>query len=179
VFGWSGAKLFAFPFAFLLFSFPIPSVIYSPVVVGLQSFVATINVELLRLGGIPASQAGSLIHLPGGTVGIDEACSGVRSLQSTVMATCFISYLTLRSRLFQSMLLFLGISLAVFGNLVRSLFLSYTANSQGVQAIEKFHDAAGWSILLFTAVGVAGLAFGLARLEKGIRVKTGSVSEHR
>ncbi len=166
VFGWNGARHFAFAFAFILFSLPIPSFIYSPIVLGLQKIVAVINVELLNLAGIAAMQTGSLIRLPTGTVGIDEACSGIRSMQSTIMATLFIGYLTLKSLSLRVMLFGLGIGLAIFGNLIRSLFLSFVANAQGVQSIERFHDAAGWSILLFTAAGVALLAFLLARVEK-------------
>ena len=183
VFGWRGVRHFAFAFGFILFALPIPSVIYSPIVIGLQSRVAAINVEVLNMIGIPAEQAGSLIRLPNGTVGIDEACSGIRSLQSTVMATLFIGYLTLRARSLQVALLLLGIALALFGNLMRSFFLSYTANTQGLSAIEKFHDAAGWSILLFTACSVAACAMWLGRAEKaamrnkaGRRTRTGDTA---
>ena len=168
VFGWRGVRHFAFSFAFIAFALPIPPAIYNPIVIGLQSKVAAVNVEVLNLIGIPAQQAGSLIHLSNGTVGVDEACSGVRSLQSTVMAALFIGYLTLRNRSLQVGLLALGIVLAVFGNLVRSLFLTFTVYQQGTEAIQKFHDAAGWSILLFTAIGVAGAAVMLGKAEKSI-----------
>ena len=177
VFGWRGARHFAFAFGFILFALPIPSVIYSPIVVGLQAKVAAINVEVLNIVGIPAEQSGTLIRLPNGTVGVDEACSGIRSLQSTVMATLFIGYLTLRARALQVALLFLGIALAIFGNVLRSLFLSYTANAHGLSAIEKFHDAAGWSILLFTAGGVAALALLLSRAEKRSLLRTSDRQE--
>jgi len=166
VFGWPGVRHFAFGFAFILFSIPVPSLIYSPIVLGLQSRVAAINVEVLNLIGIAAEQTGSLIRLPGGTVGVDEACSGIRSLQSTVMATLFIGHLTLRIRSLRCALLVVGMTLAILGNVLRSLLLSYTANAQGLSAIEKFHDAAGWSILIFTAVGVAAVAALLGKAEK-------------
>jgi exosortase len=164
-YGWKGVRFFAFPFLFMLISLPMPSAIYNPIVGGLQSKVATVNVEVLRLFGVPAERVGSLIHLPNGTVGIDEACSGIRSLQSTIMATLFIGYLTLKSRFSQVLLLASGIALAFFGNLARSLFLSFTANSRGISSVEKVHDSAGWSILVFTAAGVALLAWLMTRLE--------------
>ena len=62
--------------------------------------------------------------------------------------------------------------LAVFGNLIRSLYLSITANNKGIASVEQVHDSAGWSILLFTAVGVAILAWLFARLEKWLREQT-------
>lgn len=166
VFGWPGVRRFIFGFLFFLIALPIPSVIYSPIVGGLQTKVASVTVETLNLIGIPAQRVGSLIHLPAGTVGIDEACSGIRSLQSTVMATLFIGYLTLKQFGFQAALLVSGVCLAIFGNLVRAFYLSYTANAHGIEAIQKTHDAAGWSILLFTAIGVSLLAWLFNKAEK-------------
>jgi len=168
VFGWAGIRFFAFPVLFLLIALPLPSAIQNPVVGGLQSLVTRVNVEILNLLGIPAERAGSLIRLPNGTVGINEACSGIRSLQSTMMATLFIGYLTLKRRSLQLALFLSGVGLAVFGNVVRSLYLSITANARGLQAAEKVHDSASWSILIFTVMGVALAAWLIARFEKRV-----------
>jgi exosortase len=166
VFGRAGVRFFAFPFLFLLVAMPMPSVVYDPLVGGLQNQVATFNVEILNLMGIPAERVGSLIHLAKGTVGVDEACSGIRSLQSSVMATLFIGFITLKRTSLQVVLFGCGIFLAIIGNVARSLFLSFTANSKGVAAVSAVHDSAGWSILAFTAVGVGLVAWGLSKLEK-------------
>lgn len=165
-YGWKGVREFGMPFAFLLVAVPLPGVIHSFLVNGLQAKVAAIDVEILNLIGIPAQQVGSLIHLPNGTVGIDEACSGIRSLQSTIMASLFIGYLGLQKNALRVVLLLSGIGLAVLGNLIRSLYLCLTAHSRGLDAIAKVHDAAGWSILAFTATGVVLLAWLLSRVEK-------------
>lgn len=166
VYGGGGVRHFAFAFAFLLVALPVPSVIYHPLVTGLQSHVAAADVELLNLLGIPAQHNGAVIALPNCTVGIDEACSGIRSLQSTVMATLFIGYLTLKNNSGRVALFVSGIGLALLGNLIRSLALSLVANARGSQAIESFHDAAGWSILAFTVAGVAAFAWALNKLER-------------
>lgn len=166
VFGWPGVRFFAFPFLFLLIALPLPSVLYDPIVVGLQNKVAAVNVEVLNAVGIPANRAGSLIHLPNGTVGVDEACSGIRSLQSAVMATLFIGYISLKRKALQTLLLGCGILLAIVGNLGRSLILSLSANAGGAAGVEAAHDSAGWSILVFTGAGVALVAWGLSRYEK-------------
>jgi exosortase len=166
LFGWRGVRHFAMAFAFIYVALPFPSAVHNLVVVGLQGKVAAVDVELLNLMGVPATRVGSLIQLPTCTVGIDEACSGIRSLQSTVMATLFIGYLTLRRNSLRVLLFGSGIALAMLGNVVRSLFLSVVANSRGVGAIKDYHDTAGWSILAFTVVGVGIFAWLLARLEK-------------
>lgn len=166
VFGWAGVTRFAFPFAFILIALPLPGIIYGPVVSGLQAKVAWINTEILNLLGIPAQQVGSLIHLPNGTVGIDEACSGVRSLQSTIMAALFIGYVSLKSNGLRVTLLVLGMCLAVVGNIGRSLYLSLMAHWRGMDSIDRVHDAAGWSVLAFTAAGVILLAWLIGKAEK-------------
>jgi exosortase len=166
VFAAKGLWHFGFAFAFLLIALPMPSILHNLVVGGLQSKIAFLNVQILNVIGIPAERVGSLIRLPSCTVGIDEACSGIRSLQSTVMATLFIGHLTLRRGGLKCLLVGSGVLLAILGNLGRSFFLSYTANARGLPALESVHDTAGWSILLFTAAGVAALAFLLSRLEK-------------
>lgn len=166
VFGGAGVRHFGMAFGFLLIAMPVPSGIQGPIVGTLQNKVAWFNTEVLNLLGIPATQVGSLIHLPAGTVGVDEACSGIRSLQSTIMATIFIGYLTLSRFSLQVLLFLCGISLAILGNLIRSLYLSLTANARGIESIAGVHDAAGWSILTFTALGVIILSWFFKKLER-------------
>jgi exosortase len=179
VFGWPGVRTFAFGFLFLLIALPIPSVIYTPIVGGLQSKVAAVNTEVLGLLGIPAQKVGSLIHLPNGTVGIDEACSGIRSLQSTVMASLFIGYLTLKWNRLRLTLLALGVGLAILGNVIRSLYLCLMAYWRGIESISKVHDTAGWSVLAFTAVGVVLISWVLAQVEKMVEADRAADGEDR
>jgi len=169
VFGWAGVRQLGFAYAFILIALPLPTIIYGPLVAGLQSKVATVNVELLNLIGIPAQQVGSLIHLPNGTVGIDEACSGVRSLQSTIMAAIFIGYVALKRNSLRLVLFGAGVVLAIVGNIGRSLYLSLMAHWRGMDAIDKVHDAAGWSVLAFTAAGVVLLSWMISRAERAVQ----------
>ena len=166
VFGWAGVRHFAFPFLFLLLALPIPEMFYRPLVLGLQAGVASVAVECLELCGVPAQKIGSLVQLPNCTVGIDEACSGVRSLQSTVMAALFIGSELLRSRLTRVFLLAAAVILAVFGNLLRAFFLAWTASRGGLKALHRYHDSAAWSILLFTAIGTIFLARAIAKFDR-------------
>ena len=46
---------------------------------------ASIASETLALCGIPAQLEGNLIRVRTGVVGVSEACSGVRSLQTAIM----------------------------------------------------------------------------------------------
>ncbi len=168
-YGYPGIKTFGFGLAFFLIALPIPSVIYGEIISFLQRWITIVNVEVLALLGTPASIQGNLVQLPTGVLGVDEACSGIRSLQSTVMATLFIGYLTLERLSLRSLLFVSGILLAVLGNLIRVFSLSYSASVKGIEAVDAAHDVAGWSILMFTVVGVGVLSWVFGRLESELK----------
>jgi exosortase len=157
---------FLFPLLFFFIAVPIPHFFWNPIVLGLQSFVAMLNVEALRLMGIPAERFAHVIQLPNTRVGVDEACSGVRSLQSSIMAALFVGDLTLRKAGWKVFFLIGGVVLAIAGNFLRSLYLSLTAYRHGDAALKAVHDTAGWSVLAFTAVGVVLLAMLVTRLDR-------------
>ncbi len=164
--GWRMARLFLIPILFVFVAVPIPKILWNPVVMGLQGLITNLNVETLNLLGIPAARSGNIILLPRGTVGVDEACSGIRSLQASIMAALFISDLTLRRGGMKVFLFLSGIVLAITGNFGRSLFLSLTAARRGMGAMAGVHDTAGWSVLAFTAAGLAMLAWWIGRVER-------------
>lgn len=155
-----------FPLLFMFVAVPLPKILWNPVVFSLQSLITFLNVETLNLLGIPAVQSAHVIQLPNGVVGVDEACSGVRSLQSSIMAALFIGDLTLRRASAKTAFVIAGIGLAVVGNFFRSLYLSLTAHHRGVDAVNTVHDTAGWSILIFTAGGLILLAMAMTRMER-------------
>ncbi len=159
-----------FPFAFLLIALPVPSVIQTGITTTLQHYVAAVTVEILAIWGIPAQLGGNIIYLSTGPVGIDEACSGIRSLQSAMMATLFIGYLSLKGFWMRSFLLGVGVAVAVLGNLMRVFFLSYQGHHYGLEAIDTHHDSAGWSILIFTVAGVAFVAWALSQLQRRLNL---------
>jgi len=156
---------FRFPILFALIAVPIPGVLWSPVVFGLKGLVTFVNVELLNLLGIPALQQGSVIQLPNCRVGVDEACSGIRSLQSSLMMALFIGDQSLRQVGLRWLLVGGAVGWAVVGNIGRSLYLSLTAHRHGAEALDAVHDTAGWSVLVVTLVGLGVMAWALARWE--------------
>ncbi len=163
--GWRVARGMLFPLLFLFVAVPMPKIVWNPIVQGLQSFITVLNVETLNLLGIPAERMGNVLRLPTGQVGVDEACSGVRSLQSSIMAALFVSDLMLRRAGVKVFFLGAGVLLAIAGNFGRSFYLAWTAAHRGVEAVAGVHDAAGWSVFFFTAGGIGLLAWWLVRAE--------------
>ena len=142
-------------------SAPLPSGTYSRLTLGLQGFVASNVLHSLHFLGIPARQSGNLIQLVGTTVGIEEACSGIRSLLSCLYAGFFFAAWQVRSVAGRALLIVLAPLLAIVMNFLRSLSLTLMANA-GVKIEGFWHDATGFAILGLTALLLGLLALALS-----------------
>jgi exosortase len=76
---------FAFPVAFVFIAVPWPTAVEVPIIQGLMRMVAHVAAETAMLFGTPAEVEGNLIRVSTGLVGVNEACSGIRSLQTSLM----------------------------------------------------------------------------------------------
>ena len=149
---------FAFPVLFLCTAVPWPFGLEFPLVQGLMRTVAAVTVELLPWFDIAAVQHGNLIEVRSGTLGVDEACSGIRSLQGTLMASLFLGefyWFSARKRL---LLVVAGVVLAFVCNVGRAFLIAYVAARDGIEAVAHWHDPAGYTILTLCLIGVAALA---------------------
>lgn len=174
VFGSLALRRFAFPILFFLVAVPWPTVIEAPLIQNLARFNASGAVEVLNLIGTPAFRRGNIIEISTGMVGVEEACSGIRSFQSCLMIALFLgAYHRLKiSR--RMALLVVGFVLAIVFNLGRTVLLVGVASSQGIQAISQWHDPAGITILVGCFLGV-WLVSTMFRRRSGLET-AGSVS---
>lgn len=143
--------------AVILLSAPLPPATYARLTSGLQAFVTAGVVETLRLFGVPAMRIGSVIHLGMTSVGVEDACSGVRSLISCVLAGLVLSALMLRSPARRAVLVLVAGPLALLTNFFRSLALTLLAR-QGVDIAGPWHDGLGFAVLGVTTALLAWLA---------------------
>ncbi|MBA2431160.1 MAG: exosortase/archaeosortase family protein [Chthoniobacterales bacterium] len=152
------ARHFAFPLLFFLVAVPWPTQFEQVVIQALMRAVASINVEVLNLIGISAVQMGNVIEVSSGFVGIDEACTGVRSLQATFMVALFLGEFYDFTWLRRIVLVVVGAVLAFVCNLIRTFILVYVGAEQGSEAIQAWHDPAGLSILMACLFGLWGVS---------------------
>jgi len=144
--------------ALWLLTAPIPPGTYTTLTLRLQTWVTGHVLTALQALGVAARQQGNLIELANTTVGVEEACSGIRSLVSCVYAGLFFSALLVRRPWARAILLVLAAPLAIAMNFARSLTLTLLANA-GVDINGIWHDATGFAILGITVVVLIGLAF--------------------
>ena len=145
---------------------PIPPGTYTRLTLGLQLMVTENVLRALHLLGIAAVRHGNILELSSASVGIEEACSGVRSLISCVFAGLFFSASLVRRPWSRALLIALSAPLALAMNFLRSLTLTLLANS-GVHIAGLWHDVTGFAVLAVTAALLAGLALLLERKASG------------
>jgi exosortase len=156
---WStgGRKLLAaelFPILFFLTALPWPPRFEQPITAGLMNTVAALTTALLHLCGIQAQTAGGAITLRNGIVGITEACSGIRSLQSGLMFGLAMGEWFLLRPFKRIALLFVAIALALGTNLIRTFVLALQAEWHGIAAVDRIHDLTGNLLVTLMVVAI-------------------------
>jgi exosortase len=149
---------FAFPLAFIFVAVPWVAPIEVPIVQGLMRVVAFIASETLNLCGIPARLEGSVIRLNTGLVGVNEACSGVRSLQTSLMIGLLFGELKRLSIPRRLLLVFAAAATAFVANCIRTFFLVWIAATRGLPSEGQWHDVAGYAIVAATFLVSLGAA---------------------
>ena len=156
-----------------IFASPPPPGASARLALLLQGDVTRGVVGVLGAVGIAAYQNGNVIEMARASVGVSEACSGVRSLFSCTVAGLFLSAVLVRSPARRALVIALSPVIGLTMNFVRSLFLTLLANA-GVDIEGAWHDATGASILVVTTVLVAALAL---RLHRGEAERPGEPGE--
>jgi exosortase len=157
--GISWLKHYAFAVGFFLIAVPWPRNFEQAVMSMLMSWNTSVTVEILHWWGYEAVRQGNLIVIPAGILGIEEACSGIRSLQSGLMVALFFGEVLRLTVIRRLSLLLASLLAALAGNILRSSFLSILASRQGMTAVPSWHDPAGYIVLLLTFLIVFGFAF--------------------
>lgn len=157
---------FAFPVCFLFLSLPWFFEVEHPLVQGLMRWNAVLVASSLQLIGISAVPEGNLIQLQNCQLGVEEACSGILSLQASLMMGCLLGEIYRLLPWNRIGLVVASMGLALLGNYLRTLFLALMAFYSGPGAVTQWHDTAGYSILVFTGVGSWLTALCLGRVKE-------------
>ena len=149
------AGLFLFPVLVWLVSAPMVSAVETQLNLALLRYIVTAVAFVFDTLGLPLEQQGNVLALPTGNVGVEDACSGIRSLTGCLFAGSFLAATFLDSLWKKIALVSAALVLALITNLGRSLFLTAWAYRYGPRAIEgTVHDVAGYAVLGLTVVGL-------------------------
>ena len=158
--------LFLFPALIWLISAPLVSVLETKIRVFLLTQVTIIVFTLMDFLGFEIERQGNVLVLPKGVVGVEEACSGIRSLTACLFAGSFLASVYLSKFWKKIVLVLMAMVFAVLTNLFRSGFLTLWAYFYGSEAINdhwvlpiigdigSVHDVMGMAVLLLTTIGL-------------------------
>lgn len=154
--GWRWAMRFVPALALLFLAIPWLSFIEQPLIQWLSRLVATSATEVANFLGIPAVHEGNTIALADGVrLGVEDACSGLRSLQSALMAAWFFGELVrLRWRRRFFLVGMGGLLAAAFNSVRATLLIQAAAMGTRGEALDAYHDqvGAGTAIALFACL---------------------------
>jgi len=170
------ASRFTFPLLFFLVAVPWPTFIEGPLVQGLMRANVGVTTELLGALGVPAAPHGNVIEVATGMVGVDDACSGIRSFQATLMISLFFGELYGLTAMRRVLCVLADFSLSFLFNVARTTLLTWVAAHKGTAAIASWHDPAGVTILVACFLCLWLIARGLrgkAEMLKAEMLKSG------
>lgn len=157
-------RVLAFPLAFLLFMVPLPALAFSAIAFPLQRLAAQNSASMLELLGVPVLLDGNIIYLSHISLGVTEACSGIRSLISLLALAVAWAYLTLRSPWAFAALVLSALPITIVANAGRVVATGLVGQWFGVEyARGIFHTFSGWVIFVIAFAGLLA-AHGVIRL---------------
>jgi len=150
-----------FAFFFLIFMIPIPAIIYYSATMPLQLFASKNTSAILHLIGVPSSREGNIIFLPGYTLQVVEACSGLRSLVALLALAALMGNLILPGKIRPLLLFVMAIPVAILVNIFRLVVTAVGAYAISPKLAEDFlHEVSGilvFVVALLIMIAIAGL----------------------
>jgi exosortase len=118
-FGVPALRSFLFPLCFLFWMVPIPAVALNWIISFLQNESALAARVLFRMAGVPVTQDGIVLDIPGLSIEVARECSSIRSSLVLIVTTMVLAHLFLRSWWRKALLIAAAIPLAVAKNGLR------------------------------------------------------------
>jgi exosortase len=171
-YGFLMLKELIFPLAFLVFMIPVPAQIYATLTIPLQLFVSAISTWIASIVGVPVYREGNVINLPEHTLQVVQACSGLRSMISLLTLSTVFGYLTLKSNVLRTILVFSGIPAAIAVNIIRvvGMVIAYYYFDYDL-AQGSVHTVFGIFIFILALIIIAGVKGVLSIWDKSATLK--------
>ncbi len=160
---WHLAMLFLFPALIWMLSVPMFNAIHKMISTFLMNKVAFVVYYAFDVLGYAVVREGSVLKLPLGDVGVEDACSGIRSLTACLFAGSFLGAVYFQQLWKKVFLVGTAMLFAFINNIFRSLFLTAWAYAHGPGGLDdhvvllgmdmgNVHDFTGWVVLGMTVV---------------------------
>jgi exosortase len=143
--GWATLRKFQFPLAILLFTFPIPTVLYGDVTQPLQLLATRLSQAAFELLGISAFREGNILQLANMRLSVVEACSGLRSLLTLSFLCVAYGYFFESRTLPRVLLVLLALPCAILINMLRITATGLIGQYDQSLTSGTSHEILGWA----------------------------------
>lgn len=156
--GWAAVRRLAFPLFFLSVALQLPGRIYDPLQRELQILTTTLAYNGLVTVGIPVVREGHVLRLPGGDLGVIEACSGIRSITALTAIALFLAHVRSLGFVRGLVALLCAIPVIVLVNAVRVLVTGLLQEGFGQAMIMGWkHEVLGFAAVFLGLAMVAAI----------------------
>jgi exosortase len=166
VWGSQHFRILAFPIAFLLLMIPLPAIVFNQIAFPLQLLASNVGESVIAAAGVPVLREGNVLQLPGRTLEVAEACSGIRSLVSLTMLGIVLGYFTERRLPERIVLAASAVPIAIVANAARVAGTGLASEWISPAAADGFfHSFSGWLmfVVAFGCLLLVQQAMGRAR----------------
>jgi len=151
-------RVLAFPLLFLFFMVPLPATLFYAIAFPLQSLAARNAAWTLDQLGVPVLLDGNVIHLSRLSLGVAEACSGIRSLISLLSVAVGWAALTLPGIWGMTAFVAAVVPIAILANAGRVVVTGLIAQWFGIDYAQGFfHIFSSWLVFVFAFVCLLGI----------------------
>lgn len=168
--GWRQLRRWWLPLVLVILSIPLPAVVLGSIALPFQLKASQWGAAMLEARNVPVRLAGNIIYLPGRSLFVTEACSGLRSLTSLIALGLLIGGLWLKSVPGRALLVLSAIPVAMVLNAVRIFltgFFVYFVDPSLAEGI--MHVTEGWAIFVVAFLILALVAWLTAAVERRLR----------
>jgi len=155
------------PFALLALSVPLPDVVLGSLALPLQLKASQWGAALLELRHVPVRLAGNVIQLPGRSLFVTEACSGLRSLTALLALGLLVGGMWLRTWWGRTVLVLSAIPVAMVLNAIRIFltgFLVYFVDPRLAEGV--MHYSEGWVTFMVAFLILGAMTWVMLALER-------------
>jgi len=149
-------RTLAFPLLLLATMVPLPVIVFNALAQPLQLFASQASTRIAQLLGTSVYQDGNIIQLASTTLGVEEACSGLRSLAALIVMALLVGFLQCTRPVTRVILLAASLPIAVLVNVIRVSGTAIMADHDPELAMGFYHTFSGWLVFLLGILFVLG-----------------------
>src|ERR1017187_772847 len=169
--GFSTVRMLLYPLVLLLLMFPMPGFVMERLTLPLQMIASKLAEHVLEFAGYSVLREGNILMLPGQTLNIAEACSGLRSLMALMFLGQAYIYVFDSKPWMRLVMAGLVVPIAVFANTVRIVASAIAGAHNRAWSQGIYHESTGWVVFVVAFVCLVLAHMSVNKIYKAARSK--------